>query len=115
MGERMSKEINKKIAKLNKKVDALIKKYKKQSEVRKKLKDQEFIAKIMGYYVKYENEDFLFTALDAGLEALEKENAKQEQVAKGAVKPVRDEKLSKPVVEVVKSVDKPSVAKTETN
>ncbi len=111
----MSKEINKKIAKLNKKVDALIKKYKKQSEVRKKAKDQEFIAKIMEYYVKYEGEDFLFTALDAGLEALEKENAKQEQAAKDAAKPVRDEKLSKPVVEIAKTVNKPSVAKTETN
>lgn len=111
----MSKEINKKIAKLNKKVDALIKKYKKQSEVRKKVKDQEFIAKIMGYYVKYENEDFLFTVLDAGLEALEKEKVKQEQVVTDITKTLRNEKLSEPVAEVAKTSGKPSIDKTQKN
>ena len=111
----MSKEINKKIAKLNKKVDALIKKYKKQSEVRKKLKDQEFIAKIMDYYVQYKNEDFLFTALDAGLDALNKENAKQEKVLKDIAEPTRYEKPSKIIAEVAKTVDKASAAKIKTN
>ena len=63
----MSKEINKQILKLNKKIDILIKKYKKQNETRKKLKNKEFVAKVMEYYAQFENESLFFAALESGL------------------------------------------------
>ena len=63
----MSKEINKQILKLNKKVDTLIKKYKKQNEARKKTKDKEFIAKVMEYYAQFDNESLFFAALESGV------------------------------------------------
>lgn len=69
----MAKDIQKQIEKLNKKVDNLIKKYKKISETKKKKKDKEFIEKVMSYYVQFESEEKFFQYLDAAVENFDQE------------------------------------------